>query len=111
LKLLGRGRWRSLGIALAGFGLIFIGIETLQDAMRGMSGVFNLATGLIAVVSLPAFLWVIARAQEHAGLDPGATSLAAFHTGFIAVGVAISLPFVQRFSRTIERILPDRGPT
>ncbi len=197
LKLLARGRWRSLGIALAGFGLIFIGIETLQDAMRGLSGVFdlarlpasglvghlltmligivmtvimqsssaaiattltalhtgainfdqasslvigaavgttvtgalaaiggsvpakrtalahvvfNLATGLIAVVLLPVFLWGIGLAQQHAGLEAGAMSLAAFHTTFIAVGVAIFLPFVNRFSRAIERLLPDSGP-
>jgi phosphate:Na+ symporter len=197
LKLLARGRWRSLGIALAGFGLIFIGIETLQDAMRGLSGVFdlarlpasglwghllamiigmvmtiimqsssaavattltalhtgainfdqaaslvigaavgttvtgalaaiggsvpakrtalahvlfNLATGLIAVVLLPVFLWGIGWAQKHAGLDGGAMSLAAFHTVFIGVGVAIFLPFVDRFARLIERALPDREP-
>jgi len=197
LKLLAQGRWRSLGLALAGFGLIFIGIETLQDAMRGLSGVFNLArlpagglwghllamiigiamtvimqsssaavattltalhtgainfdqaaslvigaavgttvtgalaaiggsvpakrtalahvlfnlaTGLIAVVLLPVLLWGIGWAQEHAGLDAGATSLAAFHTVFIAAGVALFLPFVDRFARAIERVLPDHGP-
>ena len=71
---------------------------------------FNLATGLIAVVLLPVFLWGITWAQQHAGLDPGATSLAAFHTAFIAAGVAIFLPFVHRFSHAIERVLPDRGP-
>lgn len=197
LRLLGHGRIRSLGLALAGFGLIFIGIETLQDGMQGLSGVFNLAklpagglwghllamvigivmtvimqsssaavattqtalhtgtinfeqaaslmigaavgttvtgalaaiggsapakrtalaqvvfnlaTGVIAVVLLPVFLWGIGWAQEHAGLDPGATSLAAFHTTIIAVGVAILLPFVDSFARRIERWLPERGP-
>lgn len=197
IKLLGPGRWRSLGLALAGFGLVFIGIETLQLAMRGFSQVlhlarlpagglwghgvamglgilltvvmqsssaavattltalqsgavnfeqaaslvigaavgttvtgvlaaigggvpakrtalahvvFNLASGLIALVLLPVFLWGIRQAQEHAGLDPGAVSLAAFHTGFIAVGVLIFLPFAERGARTIERWLPDRGP-
>lgn len=197
LKLLGHGRWRSLGVALAGFALIFIGIETLQDAMRGLSGVFNLArlpaagfpahllamaigmamtvimqsssaavattltalhtgaisfdqaaslvigaavgttvtgalaaiggsvparrtalahvifnlaTGLIAVVLLPLFLWGIRWAQVRLGMDAGAMSLAAFHTAFIALGVAIFLPFVDRFAGVIERVLPDRGP-
>jgi phosphate:Na+ symporter len=38
LKLLGRGRMKSLGLALAGFGVIFIGIETLQAGMQGFSG-------------------------------------------------------------------------
>lgn len=198
LKLLGHGRLKSLGLALAGFGLIFIGIETLQTGMQGLSGVFNLArlpagglwghvlamvigivmtvimqsssaavattltalhtgainfeqaaslvigaavgttvtgalaaiggsvpakrtalahvlfnlaTGVIAVVLLPVFLWGIGLAQEHAGLDAGATSLAAFHTVFIAVGVAIFLPFAHPFARWIERRLPERGPT
>ncbi len=197
LRLLGRGRARSLGLALAGFGLIFIGIETLQAGMQGLSGVFNLAklpagglwghilamvigivmtvvmqsssaavattltalhanainfeqaaslvigaaigttvtgalaaiggsvpakrtalahvlfnlaTGLIAVVLLPVFLWGINWAQQHAGLDAGATSLAAFHTAFIAVGVAIFLPFAHGFAEWIERRLPDNGP-
>jgi phosphate:Na+ symporter len=197
LKLLGRGRARSLGVALAGFGLIFIGIETLQDAMRGLSGVFNLAklpagglwghllamfigivltvimqsssaavattltalhtnainfeqaaslvigaavgttvtgalaaiggsvpakrtalahisfnlaTGLIAVVLLPVFLKGLGWAQTHTGLEPGAMSLAAFHTAFIAVGVAVFLPQAHRFAHAIERALPDHGP-
>lgn len=197
LKLLAHGAWRSLGIALAGFGLIFIGIESLQGAMRGLSSVFdlallpssglpghlltmllgivmtvimqsssaavattltalhagavnfeqasslvigaavgttvtgalaaiggsasakrtaiahvvfNLATGLIAVILLPLFLQLISFAQKHLGLEPGAMSLAAFHTIFIGVGAAIFLPFVDRFSRAIERNFPDTGP-
>ncbi|MCW5554289.1 MAG: Na/Pi cotransporter family protein [Verrucomicrobiae bacterium] len=198
LKLLGHGRMKSLGLALAGFGLIFIGIETLQAGMAGLSGVFNLArlpaggllghilamvigmvmtvimqsssaavattltalhtgainfeqaaslvigaavgttvtgalaaigssvpakrtalahvlfnlaTGVIAVVLLPVLLWGIGLAQKHGGLDAGATSLAVFHTVFIGLGVAIFLPFARPFARWIERRLPERGPT
>lgn len=33
LNLLGRGRLRAAGLALAGFGLIFVGIDQLQSAM------------------------------------------------------------------------------
>jgi phosphate:Na+ symporter len=197
LKLLARGRWKSFGLALAGFGLIFVGIDTLQTGMQGLSGVFklselpasgfldhvrmmvigtvmtvvmqsssaavattltalhtdsinfeqaatlvigaaigttvtgalaaigasvstkrtalahvlfNLATGLIAVVLLPLLLWGIKGAQDHLGLEAGATSLAAFHTLFIAVGVAVFLPLVDRFSAWIERLLPEKGP-
>jgi phosphate:Na+ symporter len=72
---------------------------------------FNLATGVIAVVLLPLFLWGIGLAQQHLDLDAGATSLAAFHTAFIAVGVAIFLPLAHPFARWIERRLPERGPT
>ncbi len=196
IRLLGRGRWRPLGLALGGFGLIFIGIETLQTAMSGLSGVFdlaslpsegflahllamligilltvimqsssaavataltalhagainfeqaasvvigaaigttvtgalaaiggttpakrtacahilfNLATGLIAVLLLPLFLSGILWAQDNLGLERGAISLAAFHTAFIGLGVLLFLPFVDQFARWIERILPDRS--
>jgi phosphate:Na+ symporter len=71
---------------------------------------FNLATGLIALLLLPAWLWGLAQAQRYAGLEPGAVSLAAFHTAFIALGVAVFLPFAGSFARQIERLLPDKGP-
>lgn len=51
LRLLARGRAKSLGLALAGYGLIFIGIETLQAGMAGLAGAINLAR-------LPAGGWV-----------------------------------------------------
>jgi phosphate:Na+ symporter len=198
MRLLARGKLRSFGLALAGFGLIFIGIETLQAGMQGLSGafnlrilpssglwghvlsmaigivltvimqsssaavattltalhtgaisfeqaaslvigaavgttvtgvlaaiggsvpakrtalahvLFNLATGVIAVLLLPVFLHGIGLAQTHLGLDAGATSLAAFHTVFIALGVVIFLPFTKRIAEWIERWLPDRGPS
>lgn len=197
LRLLAHGRWQSLGLGLAGFGLIFIGIETLQEGMQGLSALFdftrlpeqgflghmivvilgiimtlilqsssaavattmtalhtntinfeqasslvigaaigttvigalaaiggstparrtafahilfNSATGLIAFLLLPLFLWTINWAQEHLSLEKGAMSLAAFHTIFIAFGAALFLPFVHHFTRWIERILPEKGP-
>lgn len=197
LKLLAHGRWQALGLALAGFGLIFIGIDNLQAAMQGLSSVFDLArlpsaglsghaaalgigllmtvvlqsssaavattltalhagainfeqaaslvigaaigttvtgalaaigasvpaqrtalahvlfnatTGLLALLLLPGFLRGIELAQRYLGLDAGATSLAAFHTAFIAVGVLLFMPLVDHFARWIERLLPDRGP-
>jgi phosphate:Na+ symporter len=198
LKLLAPGRWKSLGLSLAGFGLIFVGIETLQGGMQGLAGVFrlaelpssgffghllmmgvglamtvvlqsssaavaatltalhsgsipfegaaslvigaaigttvtgalaaigasvptkrtalahvlfNLGTGLIAVVLLPLFLGAIRWAQGALDLEPGAASLAAFHTAFIALGAALALPFVAPFSEKIERLLPEKEST
>jgi len=197
LNLLGRNRWKAMGLALAGFGLIFVGIEVLKDGMTDITKVFdlaslpyagfvghaivitvgvvmtvimqsssaatattltalhsgsinfeqatllvvgaatgttitgvlaalggsvaakrtaaahvsfNLATGVIAALCLPLFLRGIAWAQQHMGLDPGALSLAAFHTSFIGVGVLIFLPLADRFARAIEWLLPERGP-
>ncbi len=196
LRLLGRGRSKALGLAVAGFGLIFIGIQTLQEGMAGLAGVFdlaalpagglpghllamvigtvltvilqsssaavattltalhagavnfeqaasvvigaavgttvtgvlaaiggsvpakrtamahvlfNLATALVAVVLLPVLLWGIGWAQAHLGLTAGTNSLAAFHTTFIALGVVLFLPWVERFCGFIERLLPEKG--
>jgi phosphate:Na+ symporter len=198
LRLLGTARWRALGLALAGFGLMFVGIETLQTGMQRLAGVFdlarlpaaglaghlaamgigivltlimqsstaavattltalhagavnfeqaaalvigaavgttatgalaaiggsvpakrtalahvlfNLATGLIAIVLLPLLLWGLMLGQRHLGLEPGAVSLAAFHTLFIGLGVALFLPFAAPLARWIERLLPERGPS
>ena len=36
LRLMGRGRWKPLGFAIAGFGLIFLGIDFLQSGMEGL---------------------------------------------------------------------------
>ncbi len=196
LRLLARGRGRALGLALAGFGLIFVGIGTLQEGMQALAGrfdlarlpsagalghlaamaigiamtvvmqsssaavattltalhtqvvsfeqaaavvigaaigttvtgalaaiggtvpakrtaaahvLFNLATGLIAILLLPSLLWLVSWAQRQLDVEAGAVSLALFHTLFIALGVAIFLPFAEPLARLIERLLPERG--
>ena len=198
LKLGGRGKWRGMGTALAGFGLMFVAIDILQGGMQGISSrfdlnalpttglgahavvmlvgivltlilqsstaavattltalhagaisfdqaavlvigasigttataliaaagasvparrtalayvVFSLTNGVLAVLVLPAFLWVLEAAQQHLGLAGGPTSLAAFHSLFTATGVVLFLPFAHHYARLIERLLPDRGLT
>jgi len=44
LKLLAKGRWSALGMAAAGFGMMFLGLNTLQEGMRGVSSVFSLSS-------------------------------------------------------------------
>ena len=197
MKLMLKGRTAELGLAVAGFGVMFVGLDTLQDGMRSLSGVFNLASlpqgglganllilvfglgltavlqsstaaialtltalhtqninfeqaaalvvgaaigttitgalvtiggtihakrtalayvlfnaaaGLLAMALLPVLFWVIAWLGTHAGLDAGATSLAAFHTLFIALGVLLVLPVVPQFAAAVERLLPDKAP-
>jgi phosphate:Na+ symporter len=52
---------------------------------------------------------VVSLAQRHASVEAGAVGLALFHTLFIALGVAVFLPFAEPLARAIERLLPDRG--
>lgn len=195
LKLLGRGRWSELGLALAGFGMLFLGLNTLQDGMRGLAHMFNLATlpvgglgahvtimligvvmtavlqsstaaiamtltalhtdtisfdqaasvvigasigttltgamvtiggtvyakrtalahilfnisaGVVAVVLLPVFTFVVRLIEKHLEVAPGAISIALFHTLFIGVGVIVFLPATPWFARLLERLLPER---
>jgi len=197
LKLLGRGRWRMAGLPLAGFGLIFVGIDTLQ---RGMSGaatdlgianwqadvwyaplfyalvgialtvvtqsssaaiatiltalhthsinfdqaaaltigaavgttatsilaaigssvsakrtalahvIFNLASGLLALLLLPLLLRGIHWAQQTFGLPEGPLSLSLFHTAFLTLGAVLFLPWIGPISRWIERLVPEVDP-
>lgn len=195
LRVLGHGRWRHMGLALAGFGMLFLGLSGMQEGMQGMADdfdlkslpsqgllahvlamlagvvlttvlqsstaavattltalhagtiafeqatavvvgaaigttltgalvtiggtvgakrtalahiLFNLGSGIIAILLLPVFLFVLDWFNTHAGLQPGAMSLAMFHTLFIAVGVALFMPFVDRFERVVARLLPER---
>jgi phosphate:Na+ symporter len=198
LKLFSTGRGADLGIALVGFGLIFLGLDTLQQGMQGLathynlSGLpsggmadnflvmsiglvmtlimqsstaaiattlaayhaaainfdqaaalvvgaaigttvtgalvaigatapakrtalanilFNLASGLIAILLLPGLIHVVNLMNIRFNLSPGAVSLAAFHTLFISVGVTLFLPFVPNMARLITRMVPERGQT
>lgn len=196
LRLLARGRKSALGTALAGFGLIFLGIDFMQESMAELARVFrpadlphdftghllamllgvvltvllqsssaamattltalhtgaihfdqaasvavgaaigttvtgvlaalggsvpakrtalahvvfNLVTGGLALALLPWYLRGISHAQAHWGLEPGAVSLAAFHTAFILAGVLLFLPWARLFARGIEHVLKDKGP-
>lgn len=195
LRVLGRGKWRHLGLACAGFGMLFLGLSGMQDGMQGLAAdfdlkslpsqgfwahvaamlagvalttllqsstaavattltalhagtlgfdqaaavvigaaigttftgalvaiggtvgakrtalahvLFNLGSGVIAIVCLPLFLGLLDWLNRHMGLDAGAMSLAMFHTMFIALGVAVFMPFVDRFERVLARLLPER---
>jgi len=195
LQLLGRGRWPDLGLSLSGFGLLFLGLRTLQESMTDAASLFNLAalpvggldahllimllglvlstllqssaaaiattltafdvgainleqgaavvvgaaigttltsalitigattaakrtalayilfnliTGLIAIVLMPAFLYVVNQSVILLGIQPSAIVLAAFHTFFILIGALLFLPFTQQFSHAVQRLLPEK---
>jgi phosphate:Na+ symporter len=67
---------------------------------------FKLIAAAIALVLFPAVLRLMVRASDTA--DP-VTLVAAYHTAYNVVGVAVLLPLIGPFTRVIERIVPDRG--
>lgn len=195
MRLLGRGKVSHYGMAVAGFGLLFVGLSTLQSGMSGLAErfspsdlpqptvlgrfalvgiglamtvvmqsssaavattltalnagaieldqaaalvigqnigsavtsaiaaiggstaakrtalshvLFNIVAAGLAVAGLTILTQGAEWIRSHAGENGDALAIAAFHTLFNLVGVAILLPIVGRFSRLIERMLPER---
>ena len=67
---------------------------------------FKLIAALIALVLFPVTIPLIVRAASD--ID-GVTLLAAYHTAYNIVGVLVLLPLIDKFTRFVERLLPDRG--
>ena len=196
-KLMGKGKIAQAGMALAGFGVIFVGIDTLQAGMKDLSSVFdpadfpagglgarvllvligagmtvvmqsssaavattlaalsggtinleqaaalvigqnvgttvtagiaaigastaakrtavvhvifNAGTGLVAFLVLPWFTAGVEGLSDSVLVDDDAVTIAAFHTAFNLLGVAIFVPLLPQFSRLVERIVKQKGP-
>src|SRR5262249_43501739 len=66
---------------------------------------FKLIAALIALTLFPVTIPLLVRASKTI---EGVTLLAAYHTAYNVVGVAVLLPLIDRFTRFVERILPER---
>ena len=67
---------------------------------------FKLIAAVIALVLFPVTIPLLVRASNT--ID-GVTLLALYHTAYNVVGVAVLLPLIDRFTRFVERILPERA--
>lgn len=67
---------------------------------------FKLIAALIALVLFPVTIPLLVLFSKT--ID-GVTLLAGYHTAYNVVGVAVLLPLIDRFTRFVERILPERG--
>jgi len=111
-NLLGRGRWRAAGLAVAGFGLIFVGIDQLQVGMAGLATRLdpsmlpgdNLA-GRLALVGLGVLMTVVMQSSSAAV----ATTLAALHAGTIGLDHAAALVIGQNVGTTVTAGLAAIG--
>jgi phosphate:Na+ symporter len=85
LWLIARGKTRSLGAILAGFGLIFTGIDYLQTGMEGVSWDLEAFAG-----RGPASLWllcgigILMSIVMQSSTAAGATTLVALNTGSLS---------------------------
>jgi len=111
-RLFGRGRLASGGTALAGFGLIFLGISFLQQGMAGYEGVVTPDTfpddtleGRLLLVLLGVAITLVTQSSS-AGV---ATALTAVYTGTIDFPQAAALVIGMDVGTTVTAALATVG--
>jgi phosphate:Na+ symporter len=112
MRLLTRGRAAEAGLALAGFGLIFVGIDVLQGGMATLAtridpGAFPGATwgGRVLLVGVGVGMTVVMQSSSAAV----ATTLTALHTGAIGLDQAAALVVGQNIGTTVKAALAAIG--
>ena len=86
--------------------LAAIGASTTAKRLAIAYVMFKLIAAAIALVLFPVVTPLLVRASRT--ID-GATLLPGYHTAYNVVGVLFLLPLTDRFTRLVERILPERG--
>ncbi len=86
--------------------LAAIGASSTAKRLAFAYILFKLAAALIALILFPVTIPLLVRASHT--ID-GVTILAGYHTAYNVVGVAVLLPLIDRFTRFVERILPERA--
>ncbi len=112
LRLLGRDRIAEVGNVLAGFGLIFVGIDVLQDGMTGLSERIDLSgyggTGLwsrLLLVVIGVVMTIVMQSSSAAV----ATTLTAVASGTIGLDQAAALVVGQNIGTTFTAVLASIG--
>jgi phosphate:Na+ symporter len=112
LRLLTRDRLAATGIAIAGFGLIFVGIDVLQQGMATLSTRFDSADlpgatagGRILLVGIGMVMTVVMQSSSAAV----ATTLTALHTGTISLDQAAALVVGQSIGTSVTAALAAVG--
>lgn len=114
LRLFGSGRTAAAGFAIAGFGLIFVGLDAMQHGMSGMQAFITPASlppdswyGRTLIVLLGMVITMITQSSS-AGV---ATTLTALHSGVISFQQALALVIGMDIGTTITAVLATIGGT
>ncbi len=111
-KLIFSGRRSAVCMALCGIGLLFVGIDTLQEGMAGLSEgidpsqfVRSDLLGRLTLVGVGLLMTVIMQASSAAM----ATTLAAVHGGTLGLDEAAALVIGQNVGTTMTAIVGSLG--
>lgn len=111
LRLVTRGRRARLALALSGFGLVFVGIDVMQDGMAGLDVDFNWGQGLpgpartAVMVGIGAVMTVVMQSSSAAA----ATTLIALSAGRVELQQAAALVIGQNVGTTVTAIIGASG--
>jgi phosphate:Na+ symporter len=113
-KMFGNGKVSHSGSALAGFGLIFLGISTMQTGMADLSQQYDPSSfpsggiwGNLLLVGIGVAMTVVMQSSSAAM----ATTLAALFTHAIALDQAAALVIGQNVGTTVKAVIAAIGTT
>src|SRR5262245_22135195 len=86
--------------------LAAIGASSTAKRLALAYVLFKVIAAVIALALFPVTIPLLVRASHTIG---GVTLLAAYHTAYNVVGVAVLLPLIDRFTHLVERVLPERA--
>lgn len=80
--------------------------------LAGAHLVFNLVTGIIAIVFISQFVWAVDAISSKVGIasENYTMKLAVFHTLFNMAGVLVMVPLIHRLAQGLCDFLPDKSP-
>jgi phosphate:Na+ symporter len=113
LRLTGEGTRRGhLGTALAGFGLLFVGIAMLQEAFTGVAGRLELpqGSGVLAVLAQLATGIVMTVAMQSSSASM-AVALTAAQTGLLSLESAAAVVIGANIGTTVTAVIAGIGAT
>jgi phosphate:Na+ symporter len=112
LRVSGRGRLKSAGTALAGFGLIFVGITALQAGLSEFQGLVtpdifppDTLLGRLLLILIGILITVITQSSS-AGV---ATAITAIHTGTISLDQGAAMVIGMNLGTTVTAAIATIG--
>jgi phosphate:Na+ symporter len=108
LHLVGKRKVAALGFALAGFGLVFIGLDALQGGMAGLGGKLTPSSfpaptllGKVLLVLLGVVMTVVMQSSSAAV----AMTLTALHAGSVGLEQAAAMVIGQNVGSTVTALV------
>lgn len=99
----------NVGSSLSTAAMGFVGSNRAGQRLALAHVVFNLATAVVALLTLPLLQALVLWLTGQVGMGSNALiQLALFHSLFNALGVALFWPWQAAFARGLQRVLPER---